>query len=164
MNRHEFNGNSLFHSFQTRIERRYSNGFTLLAAHVWSKNIGDVPGFSGSGNAPNSGIQNPLDRRPERSLDNQHRSHSFVSSYIYDLPWGQGRRWGTWRGAADAVLGGWTLAGIVSVASGRPLGLRVRGNPANNGNFSRPNVVSGASLTCREHSAIRKLVQHGRIR
>ena len=43
MNRHEFNGNSLFHSFQTRLERRYSNGFTLLAAYVWSKNIGDVP-------------------------------------------------------------------------------------------------------------------------
>ena len=144
MNRHEFNGNSLFHSFQTRLERRYSNGFTLLAAYVWSKNIGDVPGFSGSGNAPFSGIQNPLNRRAERSLDNQHREHSLVSSYIYDLPWGRGRRWGSsWAGAREAVLGGWTVAGIVSFASGRPLGLRVRGNPANNGNFSRPNVVAG---------------------
>ena len=144
MNRHEFNGNSLFHSFQTRLERRYSNGFTLLAAYVWSKNIGDVPGFSGSGNAPNSGIQNPLNRRAERSLDNQHRKHSFVSSYIYDLPWGQGRRWGSsWGGVQEAVLGGWTVAGIASLASGRPFGLRVRGNPANNGNFSRPNVVAG---------------------
>lgn len=144
MNRHEFNGNSLFHSFQTRLERRYSNGFTLLAAYVWSKNIGDVPGFSGSGNAPNSGIQNPLNRRAERSLDNQHRAHSLVSSYIYDLPWGRGRRWGSsWGGVQETVLGGWTVAGIVSLASGRPFGLRVRGNPANNGNFSRPNVVSG---------------------
>ena len=35
------------------------------------------------------------------------------------------------------------MAGIVSFASGRPFGLSVRGNPANNGNFSRPNVVSG---------------------
>lgn len=144
MNRHEFNGNSLFHSFQTRLERRYSNGFTLLAAYVWSKNIGDVPGFAGSGNAPFSGIQNPLNRRAERSLDNQHREHSLVSSYIYDLPWGRGRRWGSsWAGAREAVLGGWTVAGIVSFASGRPFGLRVRGNPANNGNFSRPNVVAG---------------------
>ena len=146
MNRHEFNGNSLFHSFQTRLERRYSNGFTVLAAYVWSKNIGDVPGFSGSGNAPNSGIQNPLNRRAERSLDNQHRSHSLVSSYIYDLPWGEGRRWGgSWGAAPNALLGGWSVAGIVSAASGRPFGLRVRGNPANNGNFSRPNVVEGTS-------------------
>ncbi len=145
MNRHDFNGNSLFHSFQTRLERRYANGFTLLGAYVWSKNIGDVAGFSGSGNAPNSGIQDPLNRRAERSLDNQHREHSLVSSYIYDLPWGRGRRWGsTWAGPADAVLGGWTLAGIVSFASGRPFGLSVRGNPLNNGNFSRPNVVAGA--------------------
>lgn len=145
MNRHEYNGNSLFHSFQTRLERRYANGLTVLAAYVWSKNIGDVGGFSGSGNAPNSGVQNPLDRRAERSLDNQHREHSFVSSYIYDLPFGQGRRWGgSWGGVPNAVLGGWSVAGIVSFASGRPFGLRVRGNPANNGNFSRPNVVSGA--------------------
>ncbi len=146
MNRHEFNGNSLFHSFQTRIERRYANGFTLLAAYVWSKNIGDAPGFSGSGNAPFSGIQNPLNRRAERSLDNQHRAHSFVSSYIYDLPWGRNRRWGSsWGGAPDAILGGWTVAGIVSLASGRPFGLRVRGDPSNTGNFSRPNVVNGVS-------------------
>ena len=39
MNRHEFNGNSLFHSFRTRLERRYSEGVTILAAYVWSKNI-----------------------------------------------------------------------------------------------------------------------------
>ncbi len=147
MNRHEFNGNSLFHSFQTRIERRYANGFTLLAAYVWSKNIGDVPGFSGSGNAPNSGVQNPLDRRAERSLDNQHREHSWVSSYIYDLPWGRSRRWGSsWGALPNAVAGGWTVAGILSFATGRPFGLSVRGDPANTGNLNRPNVVGDPHL------------------
>ena len=145
MNRHEFNGNSLFHSFQTRLEKRYSNGFTLLSAYVFSKTMGDAGGFAGSGNAPSSGIQNPLDRRAERGLDNQHRAHSFVSSYIYDLPWGSGRKWGSsWRGVQNTVMGGWTVAGIFSLASGRPFGLNVRGNPANTGDLNRPNVVPGA--------------------
>ncbi len=145
MNRHEFNGNSLFHSFQTRFERRYSNGLTILSAYIFSKTMGDAGGFAGSGNAPSSGIQNPLDRRAERGLDNQHRAHSFVSSYIYDLPWGSGRKWGSsWGGVQDTVMGGWTVAGIFSLASGRPFGLNVRGNPANTGDLNRPNVVPGA--------------------
>ena len=76
MNRHESNGNSLFHSFQTRFERRYSNGLTILSAYIFSKTMGDAGGFSGSGNAPSSGIQNPLNRRAEKGLDNQHRAHT----------------------------------------------------------------------------------------
>ena len=144
MFRHEYNGNSLFHSAQTRLERRFRGGFTLLGAYIFSRTIGDVAGFAGSGNAPNSAIQNPLDRRAERSLDNQHRKHSFVASYVYELPFGRGRRWGSsWASAANSVLGGWTVAGIHSVASGRPYGLSVLGNPANTGNLNRPNVVAG---------------------
>jgi hypothetical protein len=117
MFRHEYNGNSLFHSAQTRLERRFRSGFTLLGAYIFSRTIGDVAGFAGSGNAPNSAIQNPLDRRAERSLDNQHRKHSFVTSYVYELPFGRRRKWGSsWKGAADMILGGWTVAGIHSVA------------------------------------------------
>ena len=144
MNRHEFNGNSLFHSVQTRLEKRFSSGFTFLGAYVFGRTIGDVSGFSGSGNAPNSGIQNPLDRRAERSLDNQHRKHSLTASYVYELPFGRGRKFGSNANkAVDFVTGGWSLAGIHSFASGRPFGLSVRGGPANTGQLSRPNVVAG---------------------
>jgi len=144
MSRHEFNGNSLFHSVQTRLERRFSNGFTFLGAYVFSKTIGDVSGFSGSGNAPNSGIQNPLDRRAERSLDNQHRAHSFTASYVYQMPFGRGQKFGRdMSRIADFLVGGWSVAGIHSLASGRPFGLSVRGNPANTGQLNRPNVVAG---------------------
>ncbi len=144
MSRHEFNGNSLFHSFQSRLEKRFAGGFTVLGAYVFSRTIGDVAGFSGSGNAPNSGIQNPLDRRAERSLDNQHRKHSFTTSYVYELPFGQGRKYGSnMNRALDFAIGGWSVAGIHSLASGRPFGLSVRGDPANTGNLNRPDVVPG---------------------
>lgn len=146
MSRHEFNGNSLFHSGQLRLEKRFSNGFTFLGAYVFARTIGDVGGFSGSGNAPNSGVQNPLNRKAERSLDNQHRKHSFTASYVYELPFGQGRKFGSnMNRALDFVVGGWAVAGIHSIASGRPFGLSVRGDPANVGNLNRPNVVEGAN-------------------
>ncbi len=148
MNRHEFNGNSLFHSMQARLEKRFSSGFTFLGAYVFGRTIGDVPGFSGSGNSPNSGIQNPLDRRAERSLDNQHRKHSFTASYVYELPFGRGRKFGPdMHSALNFIAGGWSVAGIHSIASGRPFGLSVRGNPANTGQLNRPNVVAGVDPT-----------------
>ncbi|MEZ5397721.1 MAG: TonB-dependent receptor, partial [Bryobacterales bacterium] len=144
MNRHEFNGNSLFHSMQTRLEKRFSNGFTFLGAYVFGRTIGDVSGFSGSGNSPNSGIQNPRNRKAERSLDNQHRKHSFTASYVYELPFGNGRKFGAdMHRALDFVVGGWSVAGIHSIATGQPFGLSVRGNPANTGQLNRPNVVAG---------------------
>jgi len=144
MSRHEFNGNSLFHSVQARLEKRFSGGFTFLGAYVFGRTIGDVSGFSGSGNAPNSGIQNPLDRKAERSLDNQHRKHSLTASYVYELPFGRGRKFGANSAKAlDLIAGGWSVAGIHSFASGRPFGLDVRGQPANTGQLSRPNVVAG---------------------
>ncbi|MBI1356834.1 MAG: hypothetical protein GC160_21050 [Acidobacteria bacterium] len=144
MNRHEFNGNSLYHSGQVRLEKRFSKGFTLLGAYIFSRTLGDVSGFSGSGNSPNSGIQNPLNRQAERSLADQHRKHSFTMSYVYELPFGQGRKFGSnMHRALDFAVGGWSVAGIHSIATGRPFGLSVRGNPANNGNLNRPNVVPG---------------------
>ena len=147
MNRHEYNGNSLFHSLQTRLERKYANGLTLLAAYIFSRTIGDAPGFAGSGSSPNSNIQNPRDRRAERSLDGLHRKHSFVVSYIYDLP--LGREGDGWR---RRLLAGWSVAGITVVASGRPYGLSVRGDPANTGDLNRPNVVGEPHLGATERT------------
>lgn len=69
---HYSNRNSLFHSLQDRIEKRFPNGFPLLSSFVWFKTIDGVPGLAGSGNAPNSGLQDPSGRKLERSLAHQH--------------------------------------------------------------------------------------------
>jgi hypothetical protein len=47
--------------------------------------------------------------------------HLFNANFIWDLPFGRGRAWGSnvnrW---VDTVLGGWTLSGIFSARSGLP--------------------------------------------
>jgi hypothetical protein len=64
---------------------------------------------------------------------------------VYELPLGKGRRWGAqWPGAADALLGGWSVGSILVAASGRPYSPTVSGNPANTGTFgvvNRPDIV-----------------------
>ena len=63
-----------------------------------------------------------------------------MASPIYQLPFGRGRRFLTDSSSAvDALLGGWTLASIVSLSSGGRGNLSVRGNPANTGTGNRPN-------------------------
>jgi hypothetical protein len=155
VDRHDYFGNSQFHSLQTRLERRFAGGFTVTGFYTFSRTIGDTSGFSAAGGAPGSpqGFQNPLNRRLEKSLDDQHQKHRFVASYLYELPLGRGRRFGAgWNGVADAVLGGWSLGGITTLGSGLPQGVTVQGNPANTGDPNRPNIVGNPLLDANERT------------
>jgi len=143
---HRFNGNANYHSLQAKLEKRFSGGFTILSSYIWSRTIGDTCGFSGSGNAAGCGEQNVRNLRLERGLDNQHRKHRFVASYIWQLPFGRGRRLGqNWGPVAEAVAGGWSVQGILTLTSGSPFSILVPGDPANvggvAGTVNRPNLV-----------------------
>ncbi|MDE0263985.1 MAG: hypothetical protein OXJ37_16400 [Bryobacterales bacterium] len=140
------NSNSNYHAMQTKLEKRYGSGFSFLLSYTWSKAIGDYSFIPGEdrGIGANWGVQNALDLAAERSLLNQHVAHRAVVSYLYDLPFGRGQRFGTgWGKAMDALLGGWTIGGINSFITGFPMNLSVRGNPSGTGGFNldRPNVV-----------------------
>jgi hypothetical protein len=153
MNRHEFNGRSNFHSFQTKVERRFATGFSLLGSYMWSKTMGDTCGFSGSGAAAGCGIQDATNLRAQYSLDDQHIAHRFVTSVLFELPFGRSRRWGaSWGPLTHAVLGGWSLGGILTATSGQPLSPTVQGNPSNTGGTDRPNLIGDPNLPRGERS------------
>ncbi len=138
------NGNSSYHAMLTRLEKRFSQGFTLLTSYSFSKTMGDTCGGAPQGNTGGCGYQDIRDLRAERSVDNQHIPHRLVVSGVWELPFGRGRRFGTnMHSVADAVLGGWALGSIVTASSGRPYNVTVNGNPANTGNIlvvNRANV------------------------
>ena len=57
----------------------------------------------------------------ERANSNLDVRNRFVFNAVYELPFGRGRSYGAnWNGAEDAVLGGWILSPIVTLASGFP--------------------------------------------
>jgi hypothetical protein len=126
-------GYSSYHALQTKIEKRYARGITILASYQFSKSIalGD-----------SDGVQNPLDWASDRAVSSVHRPHYFVGSVVYALPFGRGKQFGSgWGSALNAVLGGWSVAPIFSYTSGSPLNLSVNGSPSNSGQNDRPNVV-----------------------
>ena len=142
---HRFDGNSSYHALITKLEKRFSAGFTLLTSYTFSKSIGDTCGASAQGNATGCGYQDPRNMRLEKALDNQDVPHRFIASGLYDLPFGKGRPWGQQTNSVvQAIFGGWTLGSIVTASSGLPFSVTVAGNPANIGNI---NIVNRPMVT-----------------
>ncbi len=145
---HRLDGNSIYHALLTKVEKRFSKGFTVLSSYTFSKTIGDTCGNASAGNTTGCGYQNIQNLSAERSVDNQDVPHRFVTSTLYDLPIGKGRTFLTAsHPVVEAVLGGWSLGSILTMASAVPFSPTVQGNPSNTGStgvVQRPNVVGAA--------------------
>jgi len=107
----EPSGYSWYHSTQSRLERRFSQGYTLQFGYTWSKSM-EATGFL-----------NSADLRPEEVISGLDRAHRFTASGIWEIPYGKGRRFGGNVGSvANFILGGWQLNGLHQFQSGAPLG------------------------------------------
>src|SRR5260370_36683925 len=137
VSRHVFNGNSNYHALVSKVEKRMPSGLNLLASFTWSKTLGDTCADSADASSPNCGFQDPLNMRSEKGLDNQDTRLRFVTSLIYELPFGRGRRWGSGgNGFLDALAGGWSTGGIYTARTGLPYTIAVSGNNANTGSVT----------------------------
>lgn len=106
--------NSNYHSLQIKGERSFSTGLTFMNSFTWSKALG-VAGAYGSLQAPAL----DWDRRLSYGPLDYDIPFMNVLSFVYDLPFGRGRKYGSnWSGVADQILGGWETSGIVTIRSG----------------------------------------------
>jgi hypothetical protein len=143
---------SNYESMFVRLEKRFSGGFSWLTSYAFSKAITNAPQFRNAGGvngSENSPAQDAFNLRAERGLAAYDARHRLVNTYVYDLPFGEGRRWLT-SGLASRLLGRWQTAGIVTLQSGFPFTVNVTGDTANvgagtGGIFVRPNAVPGVS-------------------
>jgi len=146
-----FNANSNYQALVLRLEKPLTKGLTLLTSYTWSKTMGDTCSDSADGNATNCGFQNPLNMHAEKSLDNQNMGQRFVTSLLYDIPVGRGRRFGSQMPAVlNGLAGGWEIGGIFTRHTGLPYSIVDSGNPANTGTFTivdRPNLVGNPYST-----------------
>ena len=114
-------GSSIYHGGTLKADKRFSNGVSFLVAYTWNKLIDDVSttvGFLGQASAR----QNAYDRKAERAIGSQDIAHRFVTSFVYDLPFGRGRQFGQhWNPVANWLFGGWQFNGIMTFQSGLPL-------------------------------------------
>jgi hypothetical protein len=134
-------GASTYHSLQTKLVKRMSNGVTFLAAYTWSKLISNVNAQNAPiGTTDNTGVQNYYNLRGERSVSELDQPHNLIVNGVVELPIGQGRRFfGNINHAANKFVGGWKMTSIFTEQSGFPLTLSAAGVGAG----TRPNLVPG---------------------
>ncbi len=127
--------NTIYHSFQTRYEHRFSHGLSLSAAYTWSHLIDDA---GETINAGGCNCQNPRNRgKAERASSVLDQRHRMVIGYVWELPFAKNL-----KGGPGAVLGGWQLGGIVTFASGFPFNITQSGDSQNNdGLWERPDLT-----------------------
>lgn len=109
---------STYHSLQASFTKRLSGGLQFEGSYTWAKNIDN-----------GSSHQDSYNIRASRSLSDIDLAHRFVVAYIYELPFGRGRRFGaSWSKGLHTVLGGWQFNGITVFQSGTPISIGASNN------------------------------------
>lgn len=99
-----------------KADKRFSSGFTFQGSYARPKILTDSSDFYDYDLL----TQDNNNRLLEKGRSVLDRTHNFKLSYIFDLPFGKGRRWMT-SGVASAIFGGWRVSGIHIYTSGQPL-------------------------------------------
>ncbi len=109
-------GDSVYHAFTLKVEKRMSRGLQFQAAYTFGKLIDDVPErFNGR-----TSIIDPHNLKLSRSISDNDRSQYFVTNFIYELPFGYGKSWLA-NGITGKIFGNWQVSGISTLETGQPL-------------------------------------------
>jgi hypothetical protein len=106
-----------------------------MPSYTWSHAIGLVSGPFGAG----GDHQNARDLGADRSNSLTDVLHRYVANWLYELPFGRGKRYlGSSSGIVNAVLGDWQVGGVLTIQSGSPFTVT--------GGQGRPNRICDGSL------------------
>jgi outer membrane receptor protein involved in Fe transport len=96
-----------YNSLQVVAEKRFTQGYQLLAHYSWSKALGyDADYYA-------------IDPKLNYGVSSTDRKHVFVLASLVELPFGKGKKFlGGTGGTADQILGGWSLNGTMTWESG----------------------------------------------
>src|SRR5207302_5521762 len=135
-------GSSTYHSLQLMGRKTTAHGLSFIAAYTFSKTLTDTDSaLSASGNQV---VQDFYNRRAEKAIASFDFPQVLKLTWIYELPFGHGKRWLTSGGALDRLVSGWQVTAIQNYSSGDPLVITSQFSP---GFFSfaglRADVIPG---------------------
>jgi hypothetical protein len=128
-----------YHAGIFKLEKRMSNGWGGRVNYTYSR-LEDNQFGEGNSYAFNTGnAQNAYDLEAEYSIGLLDVPHKLVLSPIFELPFGEGRRWAQ-SGVAAAILGDWTISSIIAFESGFPIAVYANSNNLSGGFFQMQRV------------------------
>jgi hypothetical protein len=139
-------GKSSYNGLSLKLEKRFSGGVTFLTGYTWSRSIDNASAIR-SHDFDTLFPQNSYNLAAEKGLSSFHTAHRFVTSGLYQLPFGKGRRWLDMGGVPNAVLGGWELGSLITIQTGFPITIATGSDRSNTGaGFDRPNLIGVANF------------------
>jgi len=136
-------GASNYNGLNARMEVRGKHGLNMRMIYTWSHTIDDLSDTFSSG-VPNLGWLNAFEPRLDRGDAFFDVRHRFVASGIWAIPSKATTGW------QRQVLGGWSLAPILSISSGSPFAIVDCTNAYNSCPYAfatKPVPISGDGLT-----------------
>jgi hypothetical protein len=103
-------GNSAYHSLQVTLNKRLSSGLTFMINYTFSKELDDLAGARD----PNKDY---LERAPG-SIDHPQVA---AATFVYQLPFGAGKKWNASNKILSSAMSHWQFSGIFTFSSGAPL-------------------------------------------
>ena len=119
------NGWGNYAGLATKLEKRMSHGLDFIASYTWGHALANTgtPLYGGVGDTRG----NPRDLSYSYTDASWDQRHNFTASFMYDLPFGRGKKLGgNVSPLADHILGGWQANGVISMRTGRAFTLGTR--------------------------------------
>jgi opacity protein-like surface antigen len=141
-------GHSTYHSFQSRVEKRFSRGLTFTGSYTFSRLIDDAGAVFDSavltGPVANYQAADSFNKRLEKDVSTGNVPQVLSVGFVYELPAGRGGRW----------LRGWQMGGIARAQSGSPVAVTQATNLNAFAGFGiqRPNRVAEPALPAEQRS------------
>lgn len=141
-------GQSRYDSLEVKAEtRKVHHGLYVLVAYTYSKGIDN--GLGDNWGTPVGITYFPLQvpHGTDKGLNEVNLAQQFTGSFTYNLPFGQGRMWGSkLHGIAQTLVGGWQMNGILHFTSGYPLLLSTSIDNSGTTLGNRPDRVCNGAL------------------
>ncbi len=123
-------GKTRYNGLQVKLDRRFRNGWLVTNSYTYSK----AWDYSND----NGGPSTPADPELSWGLGNFDRTHNWVSTFVWSLPWYKNAD----AGVLHWILGNWQVSGFLTLQSGVPLDITMSGAALNTpGNTQRPNMT-----------------------
>ncbi len=122
----DWSGWSDYHALNATLTHR-GRGLLGTVAYTWSKSTDSKSAAAGIGDAESAGWQgflNNHDVQRDHGLSGFDVAHRVVASFVWNLPFGKGERFGgNASGVKNAVIGGWQMNGIYLWQGGFPISI-----------------------------------------
>jgi len=140
-----------YNSLQVELRRRFTGGLSLTGNYTFQKILTDVTGTQSEANQTR--VEPYLDNNnPSRDYSRPayDRTHTFNFNGLYELPFGNGKRWLNQGGWVDRVFGGFQFSSILNISSGVPTSITDARGTLNRGvaRASAGDLVADRSADC----------------